>query len=126
MDHDDAALTLRARCVPRFARVVRTMVAACAALEEFSVDRIADVRLLADELFIAACAVGAQEAVFRVTPDQGDVALAMTAALPAGAGAAAEGVRFARTCADVIAPGSELSVDGGELAFRALLSSEPS
>jgi len=125
MSLDAAALTLRAHCEPRFARVVRTMVAACASLEGFSVERLSDVRLLSDELYNAVLGAGAREVVFRVTPGHGDVELTVTAQLPTGRSVDDDALRLIRLLAEVVAPGCMLSVGAGALEFAGLLSVDP-
>ena len=126
---DEAVVVLASRCEPRYARVVRTVVASCASLEDFSVDRLGDVRLLADEVFNAAVALGADTVVFRLRPAGGVLEMDVVADRPdaadASAAAAAE-LQIVEMVAGVVAPGAALSVDDRRLRFVAEITLGPS
>lgn len=96
------------------ARVVRSMVASCVAIEGGSIDRIEDVRLLADELFNALVVAGADRVTFDIDHCEGQVRLRAMAGVAAATAAAFEMVTLV---AGVVAPGYALTLDVGHASF---------
>jgi serine/threonine-protein kinase RsbW len=80
-DAGDVEMTVR--CSPGFARVVRNVVASAAALAGFSVDELDDLRLLADEGFVALCDAGSTTVRVRVDLDGDHVTIELRGDRPA-------------------------------------------
>jgi len=121
----DGAVVLRSGCQPRYARVVRTVVASCASLEAFSVERVGDVRLLADEIFNALVALGATSVVFRLHPADGVLGMEVAADRRVATTPPDDVLRVVRMVSDVIAPGAELAVDDDRVRFVAAITGDP-
>jgi hypothetical protein len=119
------AVVLRSGCQPRYARVVRTVTASCASLESFSVERIGDVRLLADEVFNAVAALGATTVMFRLRPADGVLGMDVEADRRADVAPPADVLRIVRMVSDVIAPGAELTFDDHRVRFVAAIAGGP-
>jgi hypothetical protein len=60
-----------------FARVARTTAVSCASLEGFSIDKLGDVQLLVDEVFVAMIGLGVGRVRLRFVPDCGALAVEM-------------------------------------------------
>jgi hypothetical protein len=122
---DPDTVVLRAGCHPRYARVVRTVCASCASLQDFSIDRIGDVRLLADEVFNAVGALGASAVVFRLRAVDGALAIEVEADRDEGASQPEEALQLVAMMSSVIAPGAELSVEPRRVRFVAAIVADP-
>jgi hypothetical protein len=122
---DLASIRLDAGCDARNARVVRTVVAACAALEGFSIERLDDVRLLADELFSVAASSGAPRVLFEIFPGPGHIAIGVSAHRPERPDHADVELAFARLIADAIARDAELAVDRNRISFSLTVDAAP-
>jgi hypothetical protein len=120
-----ASIRLDAGCEARNARVVRTVVAACAALEGFSIDRLDDVRLLADELFSVAAALGAPRVLFEIVPGPGQIAIGVSARRPESPDRADVELAFAQLIADAIARDAELAIDQDRISFSLTVDAAP-
>ena len=107
---------------PRHARVARAAVAATAVLEDFTLERIDDVRLIIDELFNALVTTGASRVTFTLVV--GPSRLAVTAH---GTGSQALDDEFAslRVLGDAIAPGWSLQTTSGGVIFAATITADP-
>jgi hypothetical protein len=75
----DWDVVVRVPCRAEYARVVRTAAAACAVLEDFSVDGLGDVRLLVDEVFMAMRDLGVDRLQLRLAPDHDELMLEIIA-----------------------------------------------
>ena len=107
---------------PRHARVARAAIAATAVLEDFTLERIDDVRLIIDEVFNALVVTGASRVTFALVA--GPRRLAMTAS---GTGSRAVDDEFAvlRVLGDAIAPGWSLETTHGGVTFAAAIAADP-
>jgi anti-sigma regulatory factor (Ser/Thr protein kinase) len=106
----------------RHARVARAAIAATAVLEDFTLERIDDVRLIVDELFNALVTTGASRVTFALTV--GPSRLAVTAH---GTGSRAVDDEYAvlRVLGDAIAPGWSLQTTNGGVTFAATIDADP-
>jgi anti-sigma regulatory factor (Ser/Thr protein kinase) len=107
---------------PRHARVARVTVAACAALEDFSVERIDDIRLLVDEVFNAMVGAGARRVRFSVDvwPSRLEVAVRSDGGRMVG-----DSFDLLGVLADAIAPGWSIGEDAEGVSFTASLCAAP-
>jgi anti-sigma regulatory factor (Ser/Thr protein kinase) len=119
----DAPVSFEMAAEPRFARLVRTSVAAIAALESFSLDRTDDVRLLADEVFNALICAGADRIRFDADPSEGSVRLVVRG--PVDIADPRPAFETARRVAAVIAPGFDLRITDTEAVFAVTVTAEP-
>jgi hypothetical protein len=107
-------------CQPRYARVVRTVAAACGVLEGFSVDVLGDVRLLVDEVFMAMGAAGVTVVRFRLTPSGGRLGVEIEAAGRV-VSVVRPDLRFVESLADVVAERVSFGLDGELPRFAATI-----
>lgn len=107
---------------PRHARVARAAIAATAVLEDFTLERIDDVRLIIDELFNALVTTGASRVTFTLVV--GPSRLAVTAH---GTGSQALDDEFSilRVLGDAIAPGWSLQTTSGGVIFAGTITADP-
>ena len=117
------AVTLEVTSEPRHARVARTALGACAALEGFSVEAMDDVRLVIDEIFNSFVAAGATRITFAVRFAHRTVDVA--ARCRGGCDDTPEHFAILRVLADVIAPGWSLRAADGGLVVDATFHERP-
>jgi hypothetical protein len=101
---------------PRYARIVRATLGACATLVGFSIERMEDVRLLADELFNALLQGGATVVRFDVEAVDHEIRVSARAALDT---VDAPAMEIVRTVSRVVAPGYRMTHDDGLVTFAA-------
>lgn len=110
---------------PRFAVVVRTTAAACASVEGFSIDEVADVSLLVHEVFVELARLGGREVEVRLQPGDGRIDLHMTTARTSGPdgpeGWTGANVDMLSAVANVVAESSSFESTPHHLVFRATL-----
>jgi hypothetical protein len=85
-----------------FARVARTTAVSCAALEDFSIDLLGDVRLLVDEVFVAMIGLGVRRVRLRLVPNGGSLAVEVIGRHARPRPGPAPDTRFVRTLAGVV------------------------
>lgn len=97
------------------ARIVRSTVASCVALEGGSIEDVEDARLLADELFSALATAGAERVRFDLDYGEGRVSLRVRAVLQATPPATS--FEVLSMIAAVITPGYSLDVAADRASF---------
>jgi hypothetical protein len=104
-----------------YARVVRTVAATCAVLEGFDVDRVDDVRLLVDEVFVAMLTAGARRIDLRLALADGCVAMELVADHEGGRRRRDADAGFVHTLADVMATDVRIELDHDPPRFAATM-----
>jgi hypothetical protein len=108
-------------CTPEHARAARTTAAACATMAGFSVDRLDDLRLVVDEVFVTMSAVGVQQVDLSLAVVGEDVHVAMSAATPVLGRGSPPDTRIAALLADVLAADVRIHLDAARPTFEATL-----
>jgi hypothetical protein len=106
-------------CGAPFARVARTVVAACGVMEGFSVDELGDIRLLVNEVFVAMHELGARRVEMVMGPFAGRLTVTMTALGPVGPGPGDVDTTFARALATTVARDVRFEMDAPRPHFAA-------
>ena len=103
------------------ARVARTVVAACGAIEGFSVDELSDIRLLVDEVFVAMYELGVPRLELVVDPADGRLAITMASLERSGPPRGVADLSFAETLASTVGVDVRFELAGPSPVFSATL-----
>jgi len=107
------------------ARVARASAASCCAIAGFSVDRLADVRLVVDEVFNVLVIVGVGPIRLRLAPTNDCLDLEMSAARRDARGWRLDEFRIVRMLIDVTADQATFDDRDSRLALRARFGAAP-
>jgi hypothetical protein len=123
LGHPDPSDTVRLSlpCTPEHARVARTTAAACAALAGFSIDRLDDLRLLVDEVFVVMSTVGVQRVDLSLAIVGDEVQVEMSAATPVLGRGPPPDTHITALLATVLASDVQLCLDATRPTFQATL-----
>ncbi len=116
---DDRQVHVEVPCLAPFARVARTVVAACGVMEGFSVDELGDIRLLVNEVFVAMYELGVGRVELVMGPADGRLAVTMAALGPCGSGRRDVDVTFAQALATTVARDVRFELDAPRPEFAA-------
>jgi hypothetical protein len=119
---DSSKIVLHVPCRARYARIARTAVAAYAVLLDFSVDGLADVRLLVDEVFMTMRNVGVDSVFVRLARAGDAIAIEVGADAMGTTGAVAPDLGFVTTVIAETADSAELDLTAGRPRFAATVS----
>ena len=107
------------------ARVARAAAAACCAIAGFSIDRVADVRLVVDEVFNVLVVVGVGPVRLRLIPTEDSVDLEMSAARRDDRGWRVDELGVVRLLTDVTADQATFEDRDGRLVMDARFGAAP-
>lgn len=113
----DSAVRLGLPAEGRYTRVARGVAVACASLEDFDVDDLVDVRLLADEVFLAVVALGRETVEVQLRPSRRS--LVMSARSPYGGTRtwSDPDLELPRLVFDVVCVEATYGIDDGQVWF---------
>ena len=107
------------------ARVARAAAAACGAIAGFSIDRVADVRLVVDEVFNVLVVVGVGPVRLRLIPTEDSVDLEMSAARRDDRGWRVDELGVVRLLTEVTADQATFEDRDGRLVMDARFGAAP-
>ena len=107
------------------ARVARAAAAACCAIAGFSIDRVADVRLVVDEVFNVLVVVGVGPVRLRLMPTEDSVDLEMSAARRDDRGWRVDELGVVRLLTEVTADQATFEDRDGRLVMDARFGAAP-
>ncbi len=107
------------------ARVARAAAAACCAIAGFSIDRVADVRLVVDEVFNVLVVVGVGPVRLRLIPTEDSVDLEMSAARRDDRGWRVDELGVVRLLTEVTADQATFEDRDGRLVMDARFGAAP-
>ena len=107
------------------ARVARASAAACCAIAGFSIDRVADVRLVVDEVFNVLVVVGVGPVRLRLMPTEDSVDLEMSAARRDDRGWRVDELGVVRLLTEVTADQATFEDRDGRLVMDARFGAAP-
>jgi hypothetical protein len=115
----DRLVRIALPCTAPFARVARTVAAACGAIEGFSVDELADIRLLIDEVFVTMHELGVSRLELVLDPAAGRLPVTMAALDPRGPRRGDVDASFAQALASRLAVDVRVELDERHPHFSA-------
>jgi hypothetical protein len=117
----DWDVSMRIPCEARFARVARTAAATCGVIEGFSIDELADLRLLVDEVYVALLELGAGHVDVRLALDGGTLVLRMDGTHLSADDGEVPDLAFLRMLTGVVATDVRFDLERPDPSFQATL-----